>query len=183
MGGALRCDLARLGATDLHGPLERVETQILAFANLHRFLVVGASNDWILVQSYFVNLLKAVSEAVLKPRGIRCDVRVDAGELQSERCELLGLVIAELVTNAAKHAFSWHMNRLVRIELIRNANVWFCTVIDNGGGLTATPPGVGSSIIRQLVGRLGGHVATKSGKGGTSVVVTCPDCGADRDER
>ena len=173
LGGILRCHLAR-PAADFHSSLERFETQVLAFGNLHRCLIVGASNDWICVRSYFGNLCKALSDAVLKPCGIGYEVSVDAGELQSERCELLGLVIAELVTNAAKHAFREQVNGLVRIELIRNGDVWFCTVIDNGGGLSTALPGLGSNIIRQLVRTLGGHLSTKSGKAGTSVVVTCP---------
>ena len=182
LGGVLRCDLARPATADFPRSLERFESLISAFGNLHRCLIVGASNDWTSVRSYFVSLCKALSDAVLEPRGIRCEVNVDAGELRSERCELMGLVIAELVTNAAKHAFREHIDRLVRIELIRNADVWLCTVIDNGEGLAASQSGLGSNIIRQLVGKLGGHLSVKSGKGGTSVVVTCPGCGADGGE-
>jgi two-component sensor histidine kinase len=173
LGGVLRCQLAR-PAADLHGSLERFETQVLAFGNLHRCLIAGANSDSVSVRSYFVNLCKALSDAVLEPRGIGYEVSVDAGELQSERCELLGLVIAELVTNAAKHAFREHINGFVRIELTRNDDVWLCTVVDNGGGLSGVSPGFGSKIIGQLVRTLGGELSGKSGKWGTSVVIRCP---------
>jgi two-component sensor histidine kinase len=179
LGAVLRCDFARAATADFQRSFARFESLISAFGNLHRCLIAGASNDCTSVRAYFVNLCKALSVAVLEPRDIRCEVNVDAGVLRSERCELLGLVIAELVTNAAKHAFREHIDRLVRIEVIRNADAWLCTVIDNGEGLTAPSPGLGSNIIRQLVGKLGGHLSIKSGKRGTSAVVTCPDCEAD----
>jgi two-component sensor histidine kinase len=173
LGGVLRCHLAR-PAADFRRSLERFETQVVAFGNLHRCLMVGASNDRISVRSYFMNLCKALSDAVLEPRGIGYELSADSGELQSERCELLGLVIAELVTNAAKHAFCEYSNGLVRIELMRKGDIWLCRVIDNGTGLGAASPGLGSSIVGQLVQTLGGHLSTNSGKTGTSVVVMCP---------
>ena len=51
-------------------------------------------------------------------------------QLQGARCERLGLVIAELVTNAAKHAFHGRDDGLVRVELINR--------IDSGFWITLT---------------------------------------------
>ena len=45
------------------------------------------------------------ASAGLEPRGIRCQATIGDGFLESKRCERLGLIIVELVTNAAKHAF------------------------------------------------------------------------------
>jgi two-component sensor histidine kinase len=72
------------------------------------------------------HLCGALSEALLKPLGIRCEVSVDAGEFPGERCERLGLVIAELVTNSAKHAFHGRNDRLVRVELVNRVDSWVC---------------------------------------------------------
>jgi two-component sensor histidine kinase len=106
------------------------------------------------------------------PLGVRCEVSAEAGELPGERCERLGLVIAELVTNAVKHAFHGRNDGLVRVELINRIDSWICVVSDNRVGTAMTPLGVGSTILKQLVGALGGNLVRKSGRGGTSVVVT-----------
>jgi two-component sensor histidine kinase len=166
-------ELALSGSPGLRDSLARCEARIVAFGNLHRSLLVGAPNDWISVQYYIERLCGALSEALLKPLGIRCEVSADAGELPGERCERLGLIIAELVTNVAKHAFHERNDGLVRVELINRMDSWVCVVSDNGVGTVKTPLGVGSAILKQLVRALGGNLVRKSGRDGTSVVITC----------
>jgi two-component sensor histidine kinase len=117
--------------------------------------------------------LKALSEAILKPLGVRCEVVADACEFPSERCERLGLVIAELVMNAAKHAFHGRDDGFVRVELINNKDSLVCIVADNGVGTGMASPGAGSKILKQLVRALGGNLVRVSGRNGTSVIVTC----------
>jgi two-component sensor histidine kinase len=169
----LRREFALSASPGLRDSLARCEARIVAFGNLHRSLLVGAANDWISVQYYIGHLCGALSEALLKPLGIRCEVSVDAGEFPGERCERLGLVIAELVTNSAKHAFHGRNDRLVRVELINRVDSWVCVVSDNGVGTGIASLGAGSKILKQLVGALGGNLVRKSGRNGTSVIVTC----------
>jgi len=145
---------------------------MIAFGELHRSLLVGARSDWISVPYYVEHLCKALSDALLEPRGVTFEVHVDAGELRSEQCELFGLVIAELVTNAAKHAFCDGVDGIVRVELVRQAHGWLCVVSDNGDGAGAVLPGIGSKIIEQLVQTMGGRIARRSSASGTSIAVT-----------
>jgi two-component sensor histidine kinase len=170
----LRCDLAPFASRDLGKAFARLEEQILAFGKLHRSLLVGARSDWISVQYYVEHLCKALSDALLQPLNLACEVHVDAGELPSERCEVLGLVIAELVTNAAKYAFCNRVDGLVRVELVQKVDAWLCTVSDNGEGTRTAMPGVGSKIVEQLVRTMGGRVATRSGLSGTSTAIIFP---------
>jgi two-component sensor histidine kinase len=170
----LRCEFALSASPQLQKSLARCEARIVAFGNLYRSLVVGAASDWISVQYYVEHLCKALSEAILKPLGVRCEVVGDAGEFPSGRCERLGLVITELVMNAARHAFHERNDGLVRIELINRSDSLVCIVSDNGNGTDMALPGVGSKILKQLVCTLGGSLVGKSGHNGTSVIVTCP---------
>ena len=82
-------------------------------------------------------------------------------------------MIAELVTNAAKHAFHGRDDGLVRVELINRIDSWVCIVSDNGIGTVMAPLGVGSKILERLVGALDGTLVRRSGRSGTSCVVTC----------
>lgn len=169
----LRCEFAMSSSPELLDSVRRVEARIVAFGNLYRSLVVGAASDQISAQYYIEHLCKAISEAILEPLGVRCEVIADAGDFPGALCERLGLIIAELVTNAAKHAFHGRDDGRVRVEFINKIDSWACIVSDNGYETENASPGVGSRIIRQLVHTLGGSLTRKSGRNGTSVIVTC----------
>jgi two-component sensor histidine kinase len=154
--------------------LTRYEARIVAFASLHRSLMVGAARANISVQDYVERLCRSLSEAILEPIGVRCEVTADTGTLPGARCELLGLVIAELMTNAAKHAFQKRDDGVVRVKLVKNGQSWVCIVSDNGEVTSPTPQGAGTKIIRQLIRLLQGSFAKSSGRHGTSAVVVLP---------
>ena len=170
---ALWDEFGQSESPELRISLARCEKRIVAFGNLHRALVVGAAQDWISAQNYIQHLCEALSEALLKPLGVRCEVFVDSVELPCDRCERLGLVIVELVMNAAKHAFNGRSGGLVRVALFNRKRSWVCVVSDNGVGTATASLGVGSNILKQLVSALGGTFVRRSGRSGTSVVVTC----------
>lgn len=152
--------------------LARCEARIVAFSRLHRFLLVGAYDGPIAVSEYVDSLCRALSEAVLKPADVHCEVLVNAGLLPAEVCERLGLVIAELVTNAARHAFNGRKDKVVRVELSRTSSSWHCVVSDNGTGIKAIEPGVGSRVLEELIRPLGGRSDVTSEPDGTSVAVS-----------
>ena len=156
--------------------IARTEARIVAFGNLHRSLMVGAANTCISVQDYVEHLCRSLSEAILEPMGVCCEVAVDTGTLPTVRCELLGLVIAELVTNSAKHAFPNRDDGVVHVKLGRKGQSWVCIVSDNGEVACPTPQGVGTKIVGRLVRLLGGSFAKSSRRQGTSAVVIFP-CG------
>jgi two-component sensor histidine kinase len=54
--------------------IARTEARIVAFGNLHRSLMVGAANTCISVQDYVEHLCRSLSEAILEPMGVCCEV-------------------------------------------------------------------------------------------------------------
>ena len=173
LSSLLRREFGVTTSPDLRASLERCEARIVAFGNLHRSLIVGATDDWVSIENYVEHLCEVLSEAILEPLGIRCEVFADTGKSAGVWCERLGLVITELVTNAAKHAFQGRNNGLVRVELVSRSDSWVCIVSDNGVGARMASRGAGSKILKRLVRTLGGDLAVKSGHNGTSVIVTC----------
>ena len=169
--GALWNEFGSSTTPGIRESLARCEARIVAFGRLHRLLIVGARAGPIAVPMYVDSLCRALSEAVLKPAGVRCEVSANAGVLPAETCERLGLVIAELVTNAARHAFNGRKDKVVRIELSRTSSRWHCIVSDNGTGTKASEPGAGSRVLDELIRPLGGRSAIRSGPNGTSVSV------------
>jgi len=154
--------------------LIRFEARIAAFGRLHRLLAIGASRRPMPVRAYIEELSHSLSEAMLTPLGIRCEASADEGILPSDTCERLGLIIAELVTNAAKHAFTGLDGGLVRIGVIRKPGRWLCTISDNGTGITAPQANSGTGILDDVAHMIGGTLMLRSGANGTSVAITFP---------
>ena len=152
--------------------MARLEGRIAAFGDLHRLLAVGASNRPVAVRDYIEELCRSLSRAVLSPLGVRCEVSAGDGILPSATCERLGLIIAELVTNAAKHAFAERDGARVRVEITAEAGQWLCTVSDNGSGMQVPIARSGTSILDDIVYMIGGMLVMRSGPNGTSVSVT-----------
>jgi two-component sensor histidine kinase len=173
--GTLRRDVYSSASSSPQESFTRFESRIVAFSNLHRILMIGAATGRTSVKYYVENLCQALSEAILGPLGVSCEVSADTGDLSGGRCELLGLVIAELVINAAKHAFDERVEARIRVEFVRKLDSWFCVISDNGDGSNVGSPGAGLEIVNQLVRALGGTFATKSGRNGTTAVVSCPN--------
>jgi two-component sensor histidine kinase len=115
---------------------DRLERRIVAFGRLYQLLSDNDDHTAIPVAAFFENLCGAISEAVLEPAGIRCEAAIESGTLPASQCHRLALMLTELVTNAAKHAFPNRNDALIRIETANRDGAWFCTVIDNGIGAT-----------------------------------------------
>jgi len=173
LNGMLRREFGSSGLSEIGASVDRFEARVAAFGALHRFLTVGAEPGWFCAQSYIEQLCEALVKAILKPLGLRCEVSADTAYFPGECCELLGLVIVELVTNAAKHAFRAQGDGVVRVEFVCTTDTWTCMVSDNGIGNSVPSIGVGSRIIARLVRALGAELVSKSGPKGTSLAVRC----------
>jgi two-component sensor histidine kinase len=172
LDASLRRELGSASSLSVQEILDRCSARIVAFGELHRVLIVGAAAGWIPIRPYIERLCDALSKAFLKPLGVSCEVAADEAFFPSEYCEMLGLVVAELVINAAKHAFPERKDGLVRIEFLSMPDGWTCIVSDNGVGMSAMSIGAGSNILATLLRALRADVVSKSGRTGTSAVVS-----------
>jgi len=113
---------------------------------------------------------------VLEPMGVTCEAVADEGSMPAVQAERLGLVLCELVINAAKHGFSDKRTGMVRIEVARRDHGWCCTVNDNGGGFPDAVPaaGLGTQILEAFVRRLNGRMIVQSTAEGTTVTLLFP---------
>jgi len=163
---------ASLSTAALQRSLARCEARIVAFGNLNRALAVGGTDEQISLTDYVERLCEALSDALLGPLGVRCEVFADDVEFPADRSERVGLAISELVTNAAKHGFDERKEGVVRVELLKRNESLICTVADNGIGGKDGPLGTGSRIVERLVGALGGTLVRTARCDGTAVTVT-----------
>jgi two-component sensor histidine kinase len=170
-----RLAFAQIADPELRENLRRHEVQLLRMAELHRFLSRGAGCSEVEARDYFQPLCGVLSSSILAPLGIGCEVCVGEGAIAGGACKRLGLIVAELVTNAAKHGFAGRAQGLVRVELFaQNGTTWCCTVADDGCGMSHARKGTGSQILDYLVRMIDGRIAIQTGAAGTTVVVQFP---------
>jgi two-component sensor histidine kinase len=176
LGMLLRAEFKSMASVDLPKAIDGFERRIVAFGRLYDLLSDGSDRRYTSVGDYLGALSRALAIAILEPKGIRCEATIGYGFLDSKRCELLGLIIAELVTNAAKHAFPNQEPGLVRIEASYRDGFWHCTVKDSGIGTCRARRGAGGRIVEDLARSIGGHTVTESRPDGTTVTVVVPHC-------
>jgi two-component sensor histidine kinase len=174
LGAWLRADFMSTASVNLPQAIDGFERRILAFGRLYDLLSKRSDRRYTSVGDYVGSLSLALATAVLEPRGIRCEATIGDGFLESKRCERLGLIIVELVTNAAKHAFPSQQPGLVRIEASYRDGFWHCIVKDGGVWACGARGGAGGQIIEDLARSIGGHAVTESGSDGTTVTVVVP---------
>ena len=83
------------------------------------------------------------------------------------------MIVYELVTNAARHAFG-NGNGQVRVELSRAGKLVECRVVDNGSAPTSVRRGRGLKIVDELVKGLDGHLDQWFGQRGSFSTLTFP---------
>ena len=174
LGASVRRDFSRPGTRDMSGAVDRFEQRIVAFGRLYQLLSDNNDHTAIPVAAFFENLCGAISEAVLEPAGIRCEAAIENGVLPASQCHRLALMLTELVTNAAKHAFPNKNGALIRIDLVNCDGAWVCTVADNGIGAIGPLQGTGSRILEGLARSIHARLNGEAGEGGTRVTIVMP---------
>ncbi|WP_314957727.1 sensor histidine kinase [Bradyrhizobium cosmicum] len=175
LGASVRRDFSRMGTRDMSGAVDRFERRIVAFGRLYRLLSDSDNLSAVSVETFFESLCEALCEAVLQPAGIRCEAAIESGTLAASQCHRLALMLTELVTNAAKHAFANKNGALIRIEMANRDGAWLCTVADNGVGATGPLHGTGSRILEGLARSIHARLQGEAGQGGTRVTIVMPE--------
>jgi two-component sensor histidine kinase len=174
LGASVRRDLMRGPHDDVSAALDRFEGRLVAFGKVYQLLSNDADIPTVSVEGFFEPLCGALSQAILEPAGIRCEAAIEDGTLPAFKCRRLALMLTELVTNSAKHAFPDKNEALIRVDIVNRDGCWFCTVADNGIGATGPLPGAGSRILEGLARSIRARIRGDAGQGGTSVTVVLP---------
>ncbi|PDT88842.1 histidine kinase [Bradyrhizobium sp. Y36] len=174
LGASVRRDFTRAGRGDVSLAVDRLERRIVAFGRLYQLLSDNDDPSIVSVAPFFENLCGALSEAVLEPAGIRCEAAIESGTLPAAQCHRLALMLTELVTNAAKHAFPNRSGAVIRIDVVHRDGAWLYTVADNGIGATGPLQGTGSRILEGLARSIHARLHGEAGQGGTRVTIAMP---------
>jgi len=147
-------------------------TEILhSYAAVHRALRMPTPGAQVDATGYLRELCDSMSRSKLEQMGIALVLVCPPVTLASERCWHLGLIVYELVTNAARHAFGGRAGK-VCVELSCTDGDVRCVVTDDGSASPNIGGGQGLSIVGYLSSDLGGTVQHRfQANGSTSTLV------------
>jgi two-component sensor histidine kinase len=126
---------------------------------------------------YLTSLCEAISQSMVSDdQPISIEVLGPGGNVDRQKAESLGLIVAELVINSLKHAFGNAMQGgSIAVTCAVVEAEWTLSVSDNGRGkqmrASNAEGGLGTGIIAALASQLNAQVVIESGAQGTSVSV------------
>ena len=158
--------------------LHRVES----IGRAHRHLYRGdGQQGTVQMREYIGDLCDALADALLLRGGISLHCSCDEAFVPRDRAVSIGLVVNELVTNAAKHAFSGRSGGTITVAFRNEPTGWTLIVSDDGVGISPREPtptgadhGLGSRLIPAFARQAGGTITTESGPDGTAVTMELP---------
>jgi two-component sensor histidine kinase len=123
--------------------------------------------------AYLRNLCLSIRRSKLDQMKIDLVLAAHRLWLPSDRCWLLGMIVYELITNAARHAFAGG-NGWIRVELLRAGAFVECRVMDNGSARASFWPGRGLKIVHELTKALNGRFEQNFATAGSTSTVAFP---------
>ena len=158
--------------------LGTAQMRVDSIARAHRHLYRGGDQPGAVeMRDYLGDLCAALSESLFLRGGISLVCRSDAAAVPRDRAVSIGLVVNELVTNAAKHAFPGRDLGTIAVTFSAKPDALVVVVADDGVGMpemVAAPGpdhGRGSRLIEAFARQAGGAITTESDETGTRVTL------------
>jgi two-component sensor histidine kinase len=164
---------ARAVNQDVKVALAHIIELLYHHTELHRALQLPENDTYIDAAAYLENLCQSISRSKLDDMKIDLVVAASPLQLQSDRCWRLGMIVYELITNAARHTFA-NGSGQVRVELWRARKFVECRLTDNGSAAADVQRGRGLTIVHELVKGLDGRICQKFGHAGSRSILTFP---------
>jgi two-component sensor histidine kinase len=158
--------VALIGATEL----------LRHYAEVHQALQSPRDDACIDAATYLSKLCQSIRRSKLDHMKIDLVLAAPSLVLQSDECWLLGMIVYELITNAARHAFAGRDGE-IRVELLRAGAFVRCKVLDNGAAPAHVQRGRGLKIVGELIKALDGRFEQKFGTAGSMSILVFPYSG------
>ncbi len=159
--------------TNVEGALESVARQVGAFAAVYDHLLgtgLSASVD-------LSKFARSLCTALVRETSVEMRYALEPLILTTDDAVLLGMVIAELVSNACAHAFPQGQGTITLSMKAEGANgPATLTIGDNGVGFTEDAASLrhGLRLSRQLIASIGGTCDLQSNGDGTTWTINFP---------
>jgi two-component sensor histidine kinase len=164
---------ARSNNKEVKAALTEVAELLHHYAEAHHALQMPEHGIRTDAAAYLRNLCLSIRRSKLNQMKIDLVLPARRLWLPSDRCWLLGMIVYELIINAARHAFAGR-NGWIRVELLRTGPLVECRVLDNGSAPVSFRPGRGLKIVHELTKALEGRFDQKFETGGSTSSVVFP---------
>jgi two-component sensor histidine kinase len=175
---------ARAGSAALSAALGKAVDRVHSIAAVHESLSAQHRAGEVDFAAYLRNLVDRLSRSMLEDGRISIEVEACSCSLSVDQAVSLGIVVNELVTNAAKHAYPAPQKGAIRIGFRPIESGALLTVADGGRGLPAdfdgAGKGLGARLVKSFVAQVGGELVIRSRPGAT-FEITLPLPGARYD--
>lgn len=132
--------------------LSNLIEQLYRRGELLRAMEAPKTGGLVEARTYLERLCLALSRASLDARKIGLVLSADPIIMEADHCWRLGMIVCELITNSARHAFHGRSEGTITVEV---SSLGKCRVTDDGAALTGVQPGDGLRIVQDLAASLG----------------------------
>lgn len=152
----------------LNKAVDRIET----IADVHASLYRVSSTDQIDFAGYLKRLCDRLATSLLDDDRVRIEADIDPTMAPLEEAVPLGLIVNELVTNAAKYAYPPPVAGVIHVALHNTPEALILKVSDEGRGLPGpdTASGIGMRLVRSLVQQCGGELQIDRERGASFTI-------------
>jgi two-component sensor histidine kinase len=171
--GIVTVAAARSSADEVKVALGRVRERLESCARVQLALQLPEYDTLVDASIYLRQLCGALVRSKLDWNGVELSLQAHPMPLHSVQCWRMGLIVAELVTNSARHAFFGRGGQ-IDVELGRRGPLVECRVEDDGSAVADVRPGRGLKIVAALTEKLGGTLEQRFGSQGTRSIVSFP---------
>jgi two-component sensor histidine kinase len=178
---AISIAAARSSNDEAKAALADVGDLLRNYARVHSALRMPEHTTNVDAGAYLGQLCLAIARSKLDRKGIELVFVERPLVISSECCWRLGMIVAELVTNAVRHAFR-ERGGVIEVELIPSRSFVECRVTDNGTSEAEIHPGNGLRIVQALAKGLNGKIDQHFGPRGATSILSFPYASPPVDE-
>lgn len=150
-----------------------IQHQLENIARTLRLLYVPRLRTRVDACVYLRQLCQGLRLSKLQSRGIEIIFVERPLRIDSDQCWRLGMIISELVTNAAHHAFNGAAGH-IRVDVVERDSMVDCRVEDNGASEAPRQGGNGMRLIAALARELRGNLDQRFGISGSVSTLRFP---------
>lgn len=167
----VRMEAREAGSDELVRVLNKIGGRVQSIALAHEALYRGDDGvGEVRMQTYLNQLCRSLESGMFKSQNVQLRVDVDDIVLERDKAITIGLIVNELCTNAAKHAFVDRTSGDVIVELKDLPAGIRLAVNDDGIGLanaTSSDTQRGSQLVRAFATQAGGELSVVPTPSGT----------------
>jgi len=147
--------------------------RLKAQAEAHRTLLPPGSNAPVNLADYIGGLCEALSRVAGADGAVHVALAIDEIWLDPGRSWRLGLIVAELIRNAARHGLAGEGGH-VGVQIAERFGAVTCLVCNRNRATPARAGGRGLEVIRSLAADLGGTATWRFTRAGSVVALHIP---------